>query len=143
MHVDEILFTDHRLDHETQVFGNRVAKGFTHQLTRVLDGELDFTLPVPLAAGPELALADPLGIVLNDAFDFEVGLELEFFQSEPDCKEFVPSLGIEPDLAAEVLHGIFLYFDDVFPSLVVTQKHAVVLGCPAFGSVGPVGARQV
>jgi hypothetical protein len=119
VHVDEVLFTDHRLDHEAQVLGDRVTECFSYQLAGVLDGELDFAVLVPFGTGLQLALADPLGIVLNDAFDFEVVVELEFIQSEPDCEEFVPSLRVEPDLAAQILHGFFLHLDDVFPSFVV------------------------
>jgi len=48
VHVDEILFTDHLFDHETQVFGHGVAEGFAHQLARVLDGELDLAVLVPV-----------------------------------------------------------------------------------------------
>jgi hypothetical protein len=59
---------------------------------------------------------------LNDAFDFEVVIDLEFFQSEPDCEEFVPSLGIEPDLAAQILHRFFLDLDDVLPGIIVTRN---------------------
>ena len=45
--------------------------------------------------------------------------DVEPFQSDPDCKKFVPSLRIEPDLAAQILHGFFLHFDDVLPGIVV------------------------
>ena len=120
VHVDKVLLTDHCLDHEAQVFGDRVAEGFAHQLAGILNGELDLALLVPRGTGLQLALADPLGIVLNDAFNFEVVVELEFIQSEPDCEEFVPSLRIEPDLAAQILHGVSLHFDNVLPVLVVT-----------------------
>jgi hypothetical protein len=54
---------------------------------------------VPVGIDFEFSLPDPLGIILNDAFDFKLMLDVEFFQSGPDCKKFVPSLGIEPDLA--------------------------------------------
>jgi len=120
VHVDEVLFTDYRLNHEAQVLGDRVTEGFAHQLAGILNGELDFTVFVPLGTGLQFALTDPLGIILNDAFDFEVVVELEFFQSGPDCEEFVPSLRVEPDLTAQILHGVSLYFNDVLPILIVS-----------------------
>ncbi len=40
-HLDKILFTDAGFHHEPQIFGNRVAQGFAHQLAGVLNGELD------------------------------------------------------------------------------------------------------
>lgn len=132
IHVDEVFLANRGLDHETQVLGHGVAEGLAYQLAGILDGELDLTILVPFGAGFQPPFADPLGVVLNDAFDFEIGFELEFFQSGPDCKEFVPSLRIEPDLAAQVLHGLFLHLDNVFPAFVVTQEHAVVLSCPAW-----------
>jgi hypothetical protein len=57
-----------------------------------------------------------LGIILNDAFDFEVVRNVEFFQSGPDCKEFVPSLGVEPDFAPQVLHRFGLDAHNMFPA---------------------------
>jgi hypothetical protein len=41
VHVDEVLFTDHRLDHIAQVLGHRIAEAFAHQLAGILDRELD------------------------------------------------------------------------------------------------------
>ena len=86
VHVDKVFLTDHRLDHEAKVLGHRVAEGLANQLAGVLNGELDLAILVPLGTRFQFALADPLGVVLNDAFDFEVVVELEFIQSEPDCK---------------------------------------------------------
>jgi hypothetical protein len=86
VHVDKVFLTDHRLDHEAKVLGHRVAEGLANQLAGVLNGELDLAILVPIGTRFQFALADPLGVVLNDAFDFEVVVELEFIQSEPDCK---------------------------------------------------------
>jgi hypothetical protein len=94
VHVHEVFFTDHGFDHETQVFGHWVTKGFAHQLAGILNGELDLAVLVPIGIDLQFAFADPLGVVLNDALDFEIGFEVEFFQSGPDCKEFVPSLRV-------------------------------------------------
>jgi len=99
-HVDEILFTYHRLDHETQILGHRISKTFSHQLAGILYREFNFAILVPVGADLELALPDPLGVILNDTLDFEVEVNFEPFQSGPDCEKFVPSFGVEPDLAA-------------------------------------------
>jgi len=86
MHVDEILFTHHRLDHVAQVFRYGVAISLAHQLAGILDRKLDLALLVPIGIDLELALFDPLGIQLDDALDFKIVFDLEFFQSDPDCE---------------------------------------------------------
>jgi hypothetical protein len=86
VHFDEIFFTHHSLDHITQIFCHRVSKGFSYQLARVLYGKLDLTFPVPLGIDLEFSLADPLGVVLNDTLDFKIEVDIEFFQSGPDCE---------------------------------------------------------
>jgi hypothetical protein len=53
-------------------------------LAGVLHCELDFAVFVPAGVYLEAALADPFGIVLIDVFDFELMLDIEFFQSRPD-----------------------------------------------------------
>jgi hypothetical protein len=68
-------------------------------LAGVLNRKFNFKILVPVGTDLEFSLSDPLGIILNDASDFKLVLNVEFFQSGPDCKKFVPSLGIEPDLA--------------------------------------------
>jgi hypothetical protein len=71
-HIDEILFPDTGLHHESQVLGNRVAQGFAHQLTGVLDGKFDLQIPVPVAADLQFSLANPTGVILDDALDLEI-----------------------------------------------------------------------
>jgi hypothetical protein len=83
-HVDEVLFADDGLYHETQIIGNLVTVTLAHDLAGVLDREFDLQFPVPVAVDLELALPDPLGIVLVDIFDFKIVLDVEFFQSGPD-----------------------------------------------------------
>jgi hypothetical protein len=68
-------------------------------LAGILNRKFNFKILVPIGIDLEFSLSDPLGIILNDASDFKLVLDVEFFQSGPDCKKFVPSLGIEPDLA--------------------------------------------
>ena len=86
VHFNKVFFTHHSLGHITQVFGHRVPKGFSYQLAGVLYGKFNLAFTVPLGIDLELALADPLGVVLNDAPDFEFVVDLEFVQSGPDCE---------------------------------------------------------
>jgi len=99
VHFDEIFFTHHRLHGISQILGHRVPKGFANQLTGILNRKFDFQVFVPVGVDLQLPFFDPLGIILDDASDLKLVLDIEFFQSGPDCKKFVPSLGIEPDLA--------------------------------------------
>jgi hypothetical protein len=85
-HVDKIFFTHHGFDHVTQILGNGVAEGFSHELTGILYRKFDLTFLVPFGTDLEFALTNPLGVILNDALDFEIVVNLEFFQSGPDCK---------------------------------------------------------
>ena len=142
-HVDEVFFADNGFHDETKVFGNRIAKRLADELAGILNRELDLEVFVPIGVDLEFTLPDPLGVILDNAADFEVVGNLEFFQSGPDCKEFVPSLRIEPDLAAKILHGLHFGSDDVLPGIVVGQEHAIIFGSPSLGAVRPVGAHLV
>jgi hypothetical protein len=53
-------------------------------LAWILDGELDFAVFVPVAVDLEFALADPLGVIFVNAFNFKFVLDVEFLQSGPD-----------------------------------------------------------
>jgi hypothetical protein len=140
-HVDEVFFTHHGFDHKPEVFGHRVAEGFAHQLAGVLNREFDFQVFVPVGINLEFSFPDPLGIILNDAFDFKIIGNLELLRSEPDREEFVPSLRIEPDLTFQVLHGLYFQADNFFPVGVIGQEEAVVFSRPPFGAVCPVRAH--
>ena len=131
------------LSHKPQVLGIGVAEGLAHLIAGVLDGKLDLQVLVPVGVDLEFALADPLGIELNDGGDLEFVRDVVFFQSGPDCKEFVPSLRVDPIFTAQVVHGLGLHLHDVFPARVVGKEHAVVFGRPALRAVGPVGADLV
>ena len=98
-HIDKVFFTDHGFYDEPEVFGHRITQTFPDQLTGILGGELDFQVLVPVGADPEFAITDPLGVVFDDASDFKIVGNVEFFQSGPDCEKFVASFSIEPDLA--------------------------------------------
>jgi len=118
-HVHKVFFTHNRLNHISHILGNRIAKGFSNQLTGILEGELNLTFLIPVRRGFEFALSDPFCIQLNNTFDFKVVRDVEFFQSYQDCKEFVTSLGVEPDLTAQILHRFNLGSDDFFPIFIV------------------------
>ena len=47
-HIDKIFFADDRLDHVSQIFGNRIPKSLAHDLTGVLDGKFNFEVLVPV-----------------------------------------------------------------------------------------------
>ena len=143
MHFDEIFFSHNRLHRVPQIFGHRVPKGLAHQLAGVLNREFDFEVLVPVGIDLQLSFPDPLGIILNDTLDLKVVLDIEFFQSEPDCKQLVPSLGIEPDLGFEIIYGFGLDSYNFLPVFIVRQKQAVIFRRPSFCSVCPVGAHQV
>ena len=84
VHVNEVLFSNHRFHHEAQVFGNRIPITFTDDLTGILHGEFDFQIFVPIGIDLESAFTDPTGIIFINAFDFKVVSNVEFFQSGPD-----------------------------------------------------------
>jgi hypothetical protein len=143
IHIDIIFFSHNSFDDIAQIFGHRIAEGFTNQLARILNRKCDLTVLVPVGVDLEFTLPDPLGIILNDALDFKIVGDVEFFQSGPDCKKFVPSLGIEPDLALEIIHGFGLDFYNMFPGVIISKKHAVVFRRPSFGTVCPVSPCEM
>lgn len=49
VHIHEVFFSNEFFDHEAEVVGNGVPQGFAHQLARVLDGELQSQLCIPIA----------------------------------------------------------------------------------------------
>jgi hypothetical protein len=77
---------DDLFDHVAKVLGDRVAETLSDQLAGILDRELDLQVLVPVGVDLEFALPDPFGVVLDDAGDFEVVGNVEFFQSGPDCE---------------------------------------------------------
>ena len=83
-HFDDIFFADHRLDNKAQIVGDRIAEAFANNLTRILDGEFDFQIFVPLGTDLQTPFTDPFGIILIDGCYFKVMINIEFFQSGPD-----------------------------------------------------------
>ena len=114
-HVDEVLFADHLFDHIAQIFSHRVAEGLSDKLARILNGKGYLEVLVPVGIHRQFSFPDPLRIVLDNAFDLEVVRDVEFFESGPDCKEFVASLRVEPDLAAQIFHRLCLDPDNMLP----------------------------
>jgi hypothetical protein len=119
-HINKIFFSHDRFDHKPQIVSHWIAKSFANQLAGVLNRKLDFQVLVPVGIDLQLAFTNPLGIILDDALDFKVKRNVEFFQSGPDCKQFVPSFRIEPDLTAQILHSFGLDLHNMFPGLIVT-----------------------
>jgi hypothetical protein len=83
-HVDEVLFSHQRLDHEAQVFRDGFAEALPDDLAGILDGELELQVLVPVGADLQLSLPDPFGVVLVDAFDLNGVFDVELFQSFQD-----------------------------------------------------------
>jgi hypothetical protein len=114
-HIDKILFTDNSFYDKPQILGNRVAKSFADQLAWILNSEFYLQFLVPVGIYLKLSLSYPLGIILNNALNLKIVGYVEFFQSGPDCKEFVPSLSIEPDFAFQIIHSLSLDLDYMLP----------------------------
>ena len=143
IHFNKILFTHNRFHGISQVFGHRIPIGLSNQLAGILHREFDFQILVPVGIDLQFAFTNPLGIKLDDTLYFKVVLDLEFFQSDPDCKKLVTSLGIEPDLALEIIYGFGLDPYNFLPVFIVRQKQAVIFRRPSFCAVCPVGSHQV
>jgi hypothetical protein len=86
VHIDKIFFTHHRFYCISQILSHRIAKALSYQLTGVLHRKLNFQVLVPIGIDLQLSFPDPLGIKLDDTLNLKVVLDLEFFQSDPDCK---------------------------------------------------------
>ena len=55
----------------------------------------------------------------------------------------MPSLGIEENLAAEIIRLLGSRAGNVLPSLAIGQKHTIVFPAPAFAAISPVCTDQV
>jgi hypothetical protein len=83
-HINKVLLSDDRFDHESQVFGNGISKALAHDLTGVLHGKFNLEVLVPVGVDLEFSFPDPLGIVFIDVLDDKVMLDVELFQSCQD-----------------------------------------------------------
>ena len=142
-HVDKILFTHNGFNNKPKVLCDRITKAFAYELAGVLNRKLDFQVLVPVGIDLQFSFPYPLGIALNNTFNFKIMRNVEFFQSGPDCKEFMSSLGIEPDLALQIIHGLGLDFDNMFPPVVFSQKQTIVFCGPSLGTISPVSPYQM
>ena len=84
LHINKIFFTHHRLDHKTKIICDRIAIAFSNNLTRILNGEFDLQILVPVGIYLQFAFTYPFGIIFINVFNFEVVFDVEFFQSGPD-----------------------------------------------------------
>ncbi len=84
-----------------------------------MNGKLNLEVLIPVTVYFQPALFDPLGIILNDALDLEIGFDIEFLQSEPDREKLMTSLGVKPDLATQILHGFNLCANDMLPVFII------------------------
>jgi hypothetical protein len=142
-HLYKIFLAHNRFNNIPQVICHGIAQTLTNQLARVLYGKFYSAIFVPVGIDFEFSFPDPLGIILNNALALEIVLDIEFFQPDPDCKKFVPSLRVEPDLALEIIHCFGFDRYNMFPTLIIRQKHAVVFRRPSLGAISPVGSHQV
>ena len=132
LHIDEILFPHHRPDHIAKILGDGIPIAFPNNLARVLNGKLDLEFFVPIRAHLELALADPLGVIFINAFDFKLMRDIELFQSCQDREGDVPSLGIEKCSTPQIVRLLGRSAGNLLPSIVISQEHAVVFAAPPF-----------
>ena len=83
-HFNDVFLTDNRFNDETEIFGYLVAIALADDLAGVLNGKRDSPILVPVGTYLQPPLPDPFGIVLVDGGNFEVMVDVEFFQSRPD-----------------------------------------------------------
>jgi hypothetical protein len=93
-HVDKVLFTDNGFHHKPKIVGHGIPETLPDQLAGILNRKFHFEILVPVGVDRKFSFTDPFGIILNDARDFKVVRNVEFFQSGPDCKQFMPSLRV-------------------------------------------------
>ena len=55
----------------------------------------------------------------------------------------MPSFGVEKNLTSEIIRLIGGGADDMFPGLIVGQKHTVIFSPPALAAVCPVSPDKV
>jgi hypothetical protein len=141
LHVYKIFLSDHAFDDKTKILSNRISQRCSNQLTRILNSEFNPQILVPVGTDFQFTLTDPLGVVFNNALSFKVMSNIKFFQSDPDCKKFMPSLSIKPYLTAKIIHSLGLNPYNMFPVFKVGTKKTIVFCRPSFGAISPVGTH--
>ena len=142
-HFYKIFLAHNCFNNIPQVLCHRIAQSLTNQLAWVLYGKFYSEIFVPVGINFQFPFSDPLGIILDSALALKIVLDVEFFQSDPDCKKLVPSLRIEPDFALEIIHCFGFNLYNMLPTFVICQKHAVIFRSPSLGAVSPVGSHQM
>ena len=84
MHLYEIFLSYDRLYDIAQIIGYRVTKALSHDLTRVLNREFDFQVLIPIGVYLQFSFTDPFCVILVNARNLQIRLDVEFFQSSPD-----------------------------------------------------------
>mgnify|MGYP001126006280 CR=1 FL=1 len=130
-HVNKIFFANHGFDNIAEIFGNGITVAFSDNLAGILDRKLDFQVLVPVGVDLQLSFPDPFGIVFVNVFNFKLMVDVEFFQSGPDCKSNVPSLGVEVRLAPQLMCLVGGDRHQMLPCVIVCKKHAVVFTGPS------------
>jgi hypothetical protein len=85
-HIHKIILTDNGSYNKSQILRHGIAKTFPDQLAGILNRKLDLQVLVPIGTDFQFSFPYPLGIILNNAFDFKIVRNVELFQSRPDCK---------------------------------------------------------
>jgi hypothetical protein len=85
-HINKIFLTHDGFYNKPQILCHGITKAFSNQLARVLNCKLDFQVLVPVGIYLQFSFAYPLSVILNNALDFKIVRNAEFFQSRPDCK---------------------------------------------------------
>jgi hypothetical protein len=142
-HLCKIFLPNNSLNNIPKFLRHRVAQTLANQLAWVLYRKFYFQIFVPIGINFQFSFPDPLGIILDNALALKIVLDVEFFQPDPDCKEFVTSFRVEPDLGLEIIHCFGFDPYNMLPTFVICQKHAVVFRRPSLGAVSPVGSHQV
>jgi len=114
-HINKVLFADNGFYSISQILCDGISEALSYKLAWILNCKFHLQILIPVRIDLELSFPDPLGIILNDALNFKIIGDVEFFQSGPDCEKFVPSLRIEPDFAFQILNRLDLDFDNMFP----------------------------
>jgi hypothetical protein len=142
-HFYKIFLSHNCFNNIPEVLCHRITQTLANQLAWVLYSKFYSQIFVPVGINFQFPFPDPLGIILNNALALKIVLDVEFFQPDPDCKKFVSSFRIEPDLAFEIFHCLGLNPYNMLPTFVICQEHAVVFRSPSLGAVSPVGSHQV
>ena len=83
-HINEILLTHRSPYGIPQVIGDFIPIALSDDLARVLKGEFNLQVLVPVGVWLQLPLPDPFCIVFINVFNLKIVLDPEFFQSGPD-----------------------------------------------------------